>query len=158
MRSSFFLFRFYLSHSHTLTHTPTHPQFLWQEKTFSQNVSLCFFHESLKWTYQHSNLFLENINIFQPVKLFSNFSWPLFLIPTHPHTHTPIKAIRKGPRNDSDSKAVDFDRRLLMIRIPTISIQSTIMILIQNQSIFNINRSFLIYYRLKDWNNIQIVF
>ena len=40
--------------------------------------------------------------------------------------------------DDSDSKAVDFDRRITTIRMSTISIESTIAISIQYRSIFDI--------------------
>ena len=60
--------------------------------------------------------------------------------------------MRLGPMNrivdDSESKAVNFDHRLTMIRIPTISIESTITILIQNQYIFYINQFKLIIFHI----------
>ena len=43
-----------------------------------------------------------------------------------------------------------FDHRITTIWISTILIESTIAISIRNQSIFDVNRSFLIYHWLKD--------
>ena len=74
--------------------------------------------------------------------------------------YVPIKLMRLGSPNQIDivksNLKSEFDCQIMLIRISTIKIESTIANLMQNRSIFDImikidlNRSFLIGYRLKD--------
>ena len=73
-----------------------------------------------------------------------------------------IKLMWLGPTNpivvDSDSKAVDFDRRITSIRISKIKIESTIAIFDINRSkidLFWLNRPFLIQNWSFNWSNVN---